>query len=292
MRAERLQAADGVAVVAELGVVVVFEHQPVHLGGPRDQLSPPSGRQDDPGRILVRGGDDDGPGGAAPQGVDVDALAVDRDRYPDSAGSLQQRRGADAMGVLDGQPDRARLGERTDDEVQRLGDAAGDDEPIGGDVGRADPAEVGRQLRSQLGDAAGVAVPQHLVWRHLHDLAHGGKPRSAREGRQVRRARPQVVGDVARRRCAMDGAGVAGGLRGLEVRDPGTRALPGHQEALGHQLFIGLDDHAATHAEIASKLPAGRQAAAPGQPARPDGRAQLRGDPIGEAAGCSVDPQV
>jgi hypothetical protein len=162
------------------------------------------------------------------------------------------------MGVLDGQRDRAPLGERADDEVQRLGDAAGDDEPIGGDVGRADPAQVGRQLRSQLGDAAGVAVPQHLMWRHLHDLAHGGQPRSAREGRQVRRARRQVVGDGARRRCALDGAGVAGRLRRAELSHPGSRTLPGHQEALGHQLFIGLDDHAATHAEIASKLPAGR----------------------------------
>lgn len=127
---------------------------------------------------------------------------------------------------------------------------------------------------------------------HLHDLTHGGQPRPAREGGQVGRAGRQVVDGVGRRRRPVVGAVVVGRSSLLELGHPGARALAGHQEALGYQLLVGLDDHAPTHREVPGKLPAGREPAAAGEPARPDGGAQLVGDLVGQAAGGSVDPQV
>ena len=59
---ESLQRPDGLAVVAELGVVVVLEGSSVDLGCPRDQRVAPLGRQHHAGRALVGRGDDDGSG--------------------------------------------------------------------------------------------------------------------------------------------------------------------------------------------------------------------------------------
>jgi hypothetical protein len=115
-------------------------------------------------------------------------VVVDRDRYPDGAGGLQQREGARAVRILDGQGDGARACERADDQVQALGDAAGHHQLLGGDLGGAHPAQVGRQLGTHLGDAGGIAVPQRLVRRRLHDVTDRAQPRLAREGGQVRRA--------------------------------------------------------------------------------------------------------
>jgi hypothetical protein len=69
---------------------------------------------------LVRGGDQDGTGGGAAQRLDVDPLVVDRDGHPDGASGFQQREGAHAVRVLDGQRDGTCLCERADDQVQAL----------------------------------------------------------------------------------------------------------------------------------------------------------------------------
>jgi hypothetical protein len=51
----------------------------------------------------VGGGDDDGGGTGGPQGLDVDALAVDRHRDLVDAGDVEQPAGADVAGILDGE---------------------------------------------------------------------------------------------------------------------------------------------------------------------------------------------
>ena len=238
LRAEPLEAADRVAVVAELGVVVVLEHQPVHLGGPGDQLGPPPWRQDDPGGVLVGGRDQHHPGGAAAERADVDALVVDRDGQPDGAGRPQQGVGALAVRVLDGQGDRAGPGQGADDQVEALGDAVHHDQAAGRDVGGPDPAEVGRQLGRQLGDAAGVAVAQRLVGEHVQDLADRGQPGPAGEGREVGRAHPQVVADLVLdgRAGALPGRGppaAAAGCRRPGCPSPGGRPRSPRRRAAG-----------------------------------------------------------
>jgi hypothetical protein len=78
----------------------------------------------------------------------------------------------------------------------------------------------------------------------------------------------------------------------LHVCDPRARSLLGYEKALGHELLVCLDDDATAHPEVVGKVPAGRQADAPGQPAGPDGRPQFRADLVCQAAGRPVDPQM
>ena len=237
------------------------------------------------------GRDQHDPGGAAAERADVDALVVDRDGQPDGAGRPQQGVGPLAVRVLDGQGDRAGPGQGADDQVEALGDAVHHDQAAGRDVGGPDPAEVGRQLGRELGDAAGVAVAQRLVGEHVQDLADRGQPGPAGEGREVGRAHPQVVADLVLDGRA--GHGRAGGRRRLlDAGDLGARALAGDHEALGGELLVGLDDHAAARPEVAGQGSAGRQPDAAGQAARPDRGPQLAGDLFGQAAGGPVEPQL
>ena len=76
---QALQAADRVAVEAELGVVVVLQDDAVARGGPLHQRGPAGRRQHHAGRVLVGGRDQDrvAPRASAPY---VEALVVHRDR--------------------------------------------------------------------------------------------------------------------------------------------------------------------------------------------------------------------
>ena len=87
-------------------------------------------------------------------------------------------------------------------------------------------------------------------------------------------------------------AAAVGRRRRSDGRHPGARALPGHQEALGDQLLVGLDDDPAAGSQVPGELAAGRQPDARGQPARADGRAQLAGDLIREVARGPVDLEL
>ena len=194
------------------------------------------------------------------------------------------------MRVLDGQGDGARPGQGADGQVHALGDAVHHHQLLGGDVGGPHPAEVGGQLRPELGDAAGVGVAQRLVRQLGQDLAHRRQPGPARERGQVRRANGQVVGQAPGRRRRRRGA--VGGRRRRHGRDPGARALAGHEEALGDELLVGLDDDPAAGPQVAGELAAGRQPDPGGQPSRADGRPQLGRDLVGQVAGGPVDPQL
>ncbi len=56
---EALQRRERRAVVAELGVVIVVDHNSSALAGPLEQRRPPRRGERDPGGELMRGGDDD-----------------------------------------------------------------------------------------------------------------------------------------------------------------------------------------------------------------------------------------
>jgi hypothetical protein len=76
VRGDSLQHADGLAVVAELGVVVVLDDERVVTAGPLDQRLPPRRRQYHPGGRLVGRGHHHGAGPAGRQGRDVDPEVV------------------------------------------------------------------------------------------------------------------------------------------------------------------------------------------------------------------------
>ncbi|GFN04508.1 hypothetical protein GCM10010298_57200 [Streptomyces microflavus] len=72
-----LQVAHGMAVVAELGVVVVLHDQAVHLPCPVGEFGAAGGGEDDAGGELVGRGHDHGPGGSGlMQEVDAQAVLV------------------------------------------------------------------------------------------------------------------------------------------------------------------------------------------------------------------------
>ena len=84
---QALQRADRVAVVAELGVIVVLDDDPAASAGPRDQLLAAVSGEHDAGGPLVGRGHQDGPGAGALERGDVDAVVVDRDRHGGEAGA-------------------------------------------------------------------------------------------------------------------------------------------------------------------------------------------------------------
>ena len=109
VRAETLDRADRFAVVAELGVVVVLDDRPAAALGPGQERRPPLRREDAAGRVLVRGGHDDGIDIGGVEQVDAQPRLVDRDlddlqpERPEVVAALPLGR------VLDRDPPRAVL---------------------------------------------------------------------------------------------------------------------------------------------------------------------------------------
>ena len=92
---EPLQRADGRAVVAVLGVVVVLDRDRVVRAQPRQQRDAPLGCEHDAGRVLMRGRDDHGVHVRAER---VDAAARRRRRAPAPAPGRRARRSATGRG--------------------------------------------------------------------------------------------------------------------------------------------------------------------------------------------------
>ena len=131
--------------------------------------------------------------------------------------------------------------------------------------------EVGGQRPPQLRCAARVAVVEAGGGRVAQRPAERGEPARAGEERDVGRARAEVEARGALR--GWDRGGVE--RRQRRVGDPRRRALARRQVALGHELLVGLDHHAAGDAEIARQGPRGRELVARREPAAAHGRAQL-----------------
>jgi DNA-binding transcriptional regulator YhcF (GntR family) len=91
LRGETLERADRLAVVAELCVVVVLDDRRSASGRPADARLATLSAQDGPGRILVRGRDDDRVHVALDQPIDADSVLVDRDRRPRQARRSNRR---------------------------------------------------------------------------------------------------------------------------------------------------------------------------------------------------------
>ena len=190
---QALDGADGCAVVAELGVVVVLEHQRARALRPCEYRRPRRRRQHAARRPLVRRREDEDVGVQVRHRVHADAVLPHRhadhlqvERLPDRPGVVDRR------GILHGQPPRAAGGEHAREQVDRLRVAVRDDHRVGVGDGSADPVEVGRELGPELDRAAAVEIAEPLAGRLREDAAHRAQPSGAREGLEVAAAVAEV----------------------------------------------------------------------------------------------------
>ena len=182
---EPLQRADRLAVVAELGVVVVLEHERARAPRPRDQRGAPLGGEDGAGRELVRGGDEGG----------VDASPAPSTRMPCSSTSSGTgsrpacssdagSRGQHGSSIATRLTPRSRSSRQTNG---RLGPSPAVTRTSSGVALHAAPARQRRGERGpQLRLAAGVGVAEPRVGRRAQRAverpAPGGAERAVERG--------------------------------------------------------------------------------------------------------------
>lgn len=292
IRLDALQAADGVAVVAELGVVVVLDHEPSGRAGPADEGRPAGRREHDPGRVLMGRGDQDGLGRRRGEGRDVDAARVHGDGQELEPGAAQQRQLPDAGRVLDGEHAVAVLGQQPEQDREAVRDPVGHDDLVRRGVGRPDPAEIAGQLEPQRGHPARVRVRQVAVRDRAQHVAGRGQPAVARERGEVGYPWPQVVRQLGVRLRPGRPGTRRRAVRGGQRRHPGALAAVRDEEAFGDQLLVRRDDDAAGHDELLREITAGGQSGAGDQSPGADRRAQFGGDLIRKPPSRTVEVEM
>ena len=231
-----LDRPDRVAVVAELGVVVVLDDEPIRSVGPRDEVRATLRRHHRTRRELVGRGHDDGGRAERVERVRPDTLAIDR--HADHAQPDRLRGGpAGRLGrSLERDLRRATGQEHPRDEVETLGEALGDDHPLGLDADAANPAEVATERSAKLDAAAVIAVVERLVGGLAQRSLRGADPGPAREQLHVRRRGDEV-----------DGPGRAGRLigdrwGGTHARDERRLARLRLEIPLSRELVVRVRD--------------------------------------------------
>ena len=186
---ESLERADGRAVVAVLGVVVVLDRDRVARAQPGQQRRSSFAAEHDARGVLVRGRQHDRVGVGALEFVDPGSGFVDPDQNR-LAGRRARRRGASSGLLGSSSAIRLRAGrrERVADHAQALRVAAGDDDLLGIGDDAAHAAEVVRQRAAQHLDPAGVAVAEVGVG-HRRERARAASAAMPRAGTSRRPAR-------------------------------------------------------------------------------------------------------
>ena len=253
---EALQRADRRAVVAVLGVVVVLDGEGVAVAQPGEQRGAALGGEDGAGRVLVGGGEDDG----------VFVARAPRTRRPSSStaigtGSRPARRAISSCSGLPGP--RSRCGGRRRRRArgrrgERLGVAARDHDARGVGDHAADAAEVvGERLR---GASRGRSSRRTGGRRRASSRAPRGS-RAARRRAGSSRRRGRWGGSRSAGAAAARAPASARSRRPRRVGHARARALPQAQVALGGELAVGVDHHAARDAELAGEVARGRDGA-------------------------------
>ena len=262
VRGQPLQGADRRPVVAVLGVVVVLDDHRAAPGGPAQHRGPPLGGQHRTGRPLVRRRQHDGVGAGSGEQVDPDAVPVHRD--PDDLEPGRPRGGQGVVtrgGVLQREPPRARRRQHADEQRDALRVPGADHDLVRLGHGAADPVQVAGDRRPQLRHAAARQVAEQVVRRAGQRAADRAQPRGAGEAGHVGAAVAQV--DPRR---GLAGQPEPGHGRGRAGRHLGIAARVAGQVALGRELLVGLDHHAAGDAQVGGQHPGGRQGRAARQP--------------------------
>jgi hypothetical protein len=196
------------AVIAELGVVVVLQDGSVDFGCPCDQGMAPLGCQHHPGRPLVRRGDDDGSGAGSMERVDVEAVTADghgNRMHPRAPNQLVVLAGP---GILEADPLDARAPKGGQGQHESLAEAADDHCVFRVGGAGADAAVVGRHHLPQSQGASIPFVPHYRGRRGASGLVQGPQPVRQWRGPQVGHAVLEV--DLDPVPC---GRGRAGGSR-------------------------------------------------------------------------------
>jgi hypothetical protein len=233
----------------EVRAVVVLDDQGRARCRPFQQARPPGRRHHRPGRELVPRTGQDGAAASFPQYADDQSLAVDRYRYRLQPVHLQpvhlqQVPVHRITGILDGDAVMPGRGQGARGDRQRLRSPGDHHDAVGWRHRGPHPAQMRGELLTQprhtpgtgIAELGGRQIPDHLCERP-------GRLRTREQG-QVRAGRPQVQlgppqppgipvraepGRVRHRRPHCAG-------------DDSRRPWPGHQEPLGHQLRVGVDD--------------------------------------------------
>ena len=239
---EPLQRPDGLAVIAELGVVVVLQDGGVAGLRPGRDRPPAVRREDDAGRRLVSRGEHHRLGAGPLQRGHVDAVLVHGDgdaAQPPPAGAQCR---VDVAGILEGDDPGAVAGERAQHQVGALREAGADDDPLGVGGRPAYAAQVARQHLPQLAVAAGVAVAQR-PGRGRRGSPRASPTSSRRAESSSGPAGPGESRSPAHGRPPPDGGGRWGRLG--PGRHSGARAGARGEKALGVQLRVALLDEPA-----------------------------------------------
>ena len=204
------RAAPG-AVVTQLGVVVVFDHQTLVALGPLDQRRAPLGAHHGSRRELVRGRDHHRRDVGGGQCVHLQPGGVDRHRNHLEARLLERQPVRVPARLLDAHALDSLLGQPPRHQREGLAKPGGDQQVLGVHGGAAGAPEVVGQRVAQLGQPARVRVPQGVDRRGPPRGPHGPQPGVSGEPGQVGPAGREVVRGArrqrlwrgpARRRCA------------------------------------------------------------------------------------------
>ena len=200
--------ADGLAVVAELAVVVVLDDQPAGCAGPVDDRGRRAGPARRPSGNWCAGVSSDrgrrrpsastaAPRSSTGSGAQAAARRARDDRAVAGQARTPRRRGASPRAAA--APRRA---------APALGEAGADHDPARGRRARRGPGPGSRPAPAQLRPAPRVAVAERVGRARSPARAGAARqPGRPREGREVGRARPQVVARAAAAAAAARGAG-------------------------------------------------------------------------------------
>ena len=256
---QALERADGLAVIAELRVVVVLDDVAVDRPGPGHQLLAALRAEGHPGRALVRRSEHHGSSAGGREPRDVEAVVVDRDRHRLQAEALGDPVVVARAGALQADPLHATTRESREGQRERVPEAGRHHRALRGGGAGPDAAVVRRQHLAQPRVAA-VGLVAHQGGRcDAGGLAQRPHPVADRRRGQVRDPVLEVDLD---RRLGPHGHGCL-----LNHRRRGLRAL-GHPRAgahvgdevtLGVQLLVGVDHEAARDPELVGETPRRRQ---------------------------------
>ena len=308
---ETLEGGNGLALVAKLAVVVIFDDPRAGLAGPMQELKTTRGGHGDAEGILVRRSDKGSAGGATKldAGGNVEAFGVDGNGNDAATGSHEDVAGEPVAGFF--KPDGvAGIEEDASGKIEGLLRAADDRDLLRIAVDAARGAEINGDNFTQMLQAGGIAVFETAregiatmasdevgpdferkgVESGLTD-AEGAittSPRIAFVGRKLKGS----AGEVARTRGGVRRSARRGG-RGLvreRTGDERSSADAGPEIAFGEELSIGRKDGNARDAEFGSESAGGGNLLAGGEVAADDGGAEAVVDlPVEGTGGFAID---
>ena len=285
---QALEGADGLAIEAVLGVVVVLDDDRPASRRPLEQRGPALGRENHPGRELVRGRDQHRADIEATEPVDAQAAAVHGYWSDAQAHGLDVGALAAVAGILHRHPAHAARTQHLADEPQALRVATAQHHAVRACDRASRAIDVGRKRRARPQRAVRIGVAQRVGARRVEHAAQRRQPRTTRKERDIRQARPEVVARGVHR----PGADDVRGLVWTAHDDPRGGAPRRGEVALRDQLFVGEHRHTAGDAQIRGERARRRQHGTAGQPSRLDAGPQFGFDlPAQRRAAAAADRQ-